>query len=266
MTGISLSRRMVRWKSSTKRSQPKGEGRFGWGGLHKCISWIPHIQEACHLRIGMWIRILRLANDIRRWDYPTFDKKWHCRRRDEEIDDCPQLTGCTIDIHSTSHRWSISSARCLFLQKCWLPGCSDAQSSWHPLCVSTTAQTHRCDAPDFAEWSTFATSIAERLRDAIEDHNRSKKRDGQRPRWGAHMTEASCSSNRQHAHNRTIRRDADVAAKAKSYAETQCYSRCKIITICIIRKHKRSCSYAKASSKTSSKGATVERKRRTRNR
>ena len=58
--------------------------------------------------------------------------------------------------------------------------------------------------------------LLNRLCDAIEDHNRSKKRDGQRPRWGAHMTEAHVAAIANMPTTDDIRRDADVAAKAKA--------------------------------------------------
>ena len=116
---------------SNERALPRDrqsdvEGRSRWRGLRQCISWIPRIQEAGHLHTGMWIWVLWLTNDIWWWDYPTFNKRWRCWRRNEEIDDCPQLTGRTIDIYSTSDRWSIPSVCSLLLQKCWLSGRCDA--------------------------------------------------------------------------------------------------------------------------------------------
>ena len=56
--------------------------------------------------------------------------------------------------------------------------------------------------------------LLNRLCDAIEDHNRSKKRDGQRPRWGAHMTEAHVAAIANMPTTEDIRRDAEAKAKA----------------------------------------------------
>ena len=58
--------------------------------------------------------------------------------------------------------------------------------------------------------------LLHRLCDAIEEYNRSKKRDGQRPRWGAHMTEAHLVAIADMPTPDDLRRDADVAAKAKA--------------------------------------------------
>ena len=55
-----------------------------------------------------------------------------------------------------------------------------------------------------------------RLCDAIEEYNRSKKRDGQRPRWGAHMTDAHLVAIADMPTPDDLRRDADVSAKAKA--------------------------------------------------
>ena len=56
--------------------------------------------------------------------------------------------------------------------------------------------------------------LLNKLCDAIEDHNRSKKRDGQRPRWGAHMTEAHVAAIANMPTTEDIRRDAEAKAKA----------------------------------------------------
>ena len=57
--------------------------------------------------------------------------------------------------------------------------------------------------------------LMNRLCDAIEDHNRCKKRDGQRPKWGAHMTEAHVTAITNMPTTDDIRRDT-AAPKAKA--------------------------------------------------
>jgi len=57
-----------------------------------------------------------------------------------------------------------------------------------------------------------------RLCDAIDEYNRSKRRDDQRPRWGAHMTEAHLLAIADAQMPTDIRRDAEPPAKGKSKA------------------------------------------------
>ena len=58
--------------------------------------------------------------------------------------------------------------------------------------------------------------LLSRLCDAIEEYNRSKKRDGQRPRWGAHMTDAHLVAIADMPTPDDLRRTADATAKAKA--------------------------------------------------
>ena len=53
-----------------------------------------------------------------------------------------------------------------------------------------------------------------RLCDAIEDHNKRKRRDGQRPRWGAHMTDAHVAAIAYMPTAEDVRRTAEAKAKA----------------------------------------------------
>ena len=60
--------------------------------------------------------------------------------------------------------------------------------------------------------------LLNKLCDAIEDHNKGKKRDGQRPRWGAHMTEAHVAAIAYMPTAEDVRRTAEAKAEAKAKA------------------------------------------------
>ena len=57
-----------------------------------------------------------------------------------------------------------------------------------------------------------------RLYDAIEDYNKSKQRDDQRPRWGIHMSEAHLIAIADTQIPQEIRRESSASAKGKSKA------------------------------------------------
>ena len=57
-----------------------------------------------------------------------------------------------------------------------------------------------------------------RLYDAIEDYNKSKQRDDQRPRWGIHMSEAHLIAIADTQVPQDVRRELNASAKGKSKA------------------------------------------------
>ena len=58
--------------------------------------------------------------------------------------------------------------------------------------------------------------LLSRLCDAVEEYNGNKRREGQRPRWGTHMTDANLTAIADMPTPDDLRRDADVTAKAKA--------------------------------------------------
>ena len=66
-----------------------------------------------------------------------------------------------------------------------------------------------------------------RLYDAIEDYNKSKQRDDQRPRWGIHMSEAHLIAIADTQVPQDVRRELNASAKGKTKGSTKAERCCK---------------------------------------
>ena len=97
-----------------------------------------------------------------------------------------------------------------------------------------------------------------RLYDAIDDYNKSKQRDDQRPRWGVHMSEAHLFAIADAQIPPDVRREIDryiCERKIESNTKAERNNKRKIVAFDLVGSSGRSSSYAE----TSSNASTLER-------